>query len=138
MKAVNRIVDLSWIMRMRNIKEENSECFSFKFIFHFFLVPAWVSSCKYPTLERVTNYGSFNEFRYTQGLMFCSVQVLNKSSSWFCFFVTWSSLRKKKMEEVYVTVLIKNKAKQKFYFYVSNEKIKSKNFSIFSGSLRKL
>ena len=42
------------------------------------------------------------------------------------------------MEEAYVTVLIKNKATQKFYFYVSNEKIKSENFSIFSGSFRKL
>ena len=42
------------------------------------------------------------------------------------------------MKEVYVTVLIRNKAKEKFYLYVSNEKIKSKNFSIFSGSFRKL
>lgn len=42
------------------------------------------------------------------------------------------------MEEVYVTVLIKNKAKQKFDLYVSNDKIKSKNFSIFSGSFKKL
>ena len=42
------------------------------------------------------------------------------------------------MEEVYVTVLIKNKAKQSFYLYVSNDKIKSKNFSIFSGLFKKL
>ena len=102
-------------MRIENIKEENSEYFSFTFLFHFFY---YLLECPLVNIQpwKDSQIMDLSMNLDTPKVMFCSVQVLNTSSSWFCFLVIWVFLQKKKekkkMEEVYVTVLIKNKAKQ--------------------------
>ena len=140
MTAVNRIVDLSWIMRMGNIKEENSECFPFTFLFHFFYyllecplvnIQLWKDS---KIMDLSVNLDTPKA--ECSAVSRYSINLVLDFVSWS----SWSSFKKKKKRKKWrkCMLLFLSKTKQKSNSIFMLVMINSKNFSIFSGSFRKL